>query len=134
MSPVFADTSFYQALLSKRDEWHPIVAELLNNIQDTIVTTEYVLPELAALMSRGAARSLFVEFVRRPRSDASTEVIPTSTKLFNGGLSLFAARPDKEWSLIDCISSVVMQDQGISCALTYDRHFEQAGFRLLVTL
>ena len=44
------------------------------------------------------------------------------------GLGLYESRPDKEWSLTDCISFVVMKKEGIVEALTEDRHFEQAGF------
>ena len=45
---------------------------------------------------------------------------------------LFAKRPDKEWSLTDCISFIVMQEYGLTEALTADHHFEQAGFTILL--
>jgi predicted nucleic acid-binding protein len=48
------------------------------------------------------------------------------------GCELYDARPDKEWSLTDCISFVVMRDRGIEQALTGDEHFEQAGFAALL--
>jgi hypothetical protein len=48
------------------------------------------------------------------------------------GLDLFAKRPDKNWSVTDCISFVVMEDEGVAAALTGDNHFEQAGFRALL--
>jgi hypothetical protein len=51
---------------------------------------------------------------------------------FDAGMELYADRPDKDWSLTDCISFVVMQERGITDALTGDRHFEQAGFRALL--
>jgi uncharacterized protein len=47
-------------------------------------------------------------------------------------MKLFAGRPDKEWSLTDCVSFVVMEAQGIREALTTDEHFIQAGFRALL--
>lgn len=37
-------------------------------------------------------------------------------------------RPDKDWSLTDCISFLVMKDFGLTDAFTADHHFEQAGF------
>jgi predicted nucleic acid-binding protein len=52
--------------------------------------------------------------------------------LFETGVSLYASRTDKEWSLTDCISFTVMSQYGIRDALTGDRHFEQAGFRALL--
>jgi predicted nucleic acid-binding protein len=48
------------------------------------------------------------------------------------GIQLYDSRPDKQWSLTDCISFVVMQDRGIVEALTGDHHFEQAGFTALL--
>jgi predicted nucleic acid-binding protein len=45
---------------------------------------------------------------------------------------LYDARPDKKWTLTDCISFVVMQERGITEALTGDQHFEQAGFTALL--
>jgi predicted nucleic acid-binding protein len=44
-------------------------------------------------------------------------------------VALYGARPDKEWGLTDCISFVVMEERGLTLALTTDRHFEQAGFQ-----
>ena len=59
-------------------------------------------------------------------------VVPQYTALMNGALSLFEQRPDKEWSLCDCASFVVMQDLGITDALSTDHHFDQAGFTALL--
>jgi hypothetical protein len=48
--------------------------------------------------------------------------------LFDARVALYGERMDKDWPLTDCISFVVMQREGITDALTGDRHFEQAGF------
>ena len=56
------------------------------------------------------------------------EIVSPSLDLFEQGVELFAHRPDKQWSLTDCISFVVMQDRGLTEALTANHHFEQAGF------
>ena len=58
--------------------------------------------------------------------------IAESSDLWRRGLELFAGRLDKEWSLTDCVSFVVMTDGGIRDALTGDRHFDQAGFNALL--
>ncbi len=60
--------------------------------------------------------------------------MPPDEDLFEVGIDLYAHRPDKGWSLTDCISFVTMERMGIEEALTVDRHFEQAGFRPLLTL
>jgi predicted nucleic acid-binding protein len=54
--------------------------------------------------------------------------VSVDAKLFDRAVSLYSARPDKEWGLTDCISFVLMSERGIAQALTTDRHFEQAGF------
>jgi predicted nucleic acid-binding protein len=51
---------------------------------------------------------------------------------FPAALDLFRRRSDKNWSLTDCSSFLIMQKMAISEALTYDLHFEQAGFRALL--
>jgi predicted nucleic acid-binding protein len=59
-------------------------------------------------------------------------IVPLDSRLLNRGLQLMSNRPDKDWSLTDCTSFVVMQDAGIIEALTGDRHFEPAGFQALL--
>jgi predicted nucleic acid-binding protein len=61
-----------------------------------------------------------------------TSIIPCGSELFHRGLSLFAARLDKEWSLTDCISFSVMKEHGLTDALTDDHHFMQAGFKVVL--
>jgi hypothetical protein len=53
--------------------------------------------------------------------------------LFERGLSLYLRRMDKDWSLTDCVSFVVMEEMALTDALTGDRHFEQAGFHVLLS-
>ena len=64
--------------------------------------------------------------------DPYTEVVPETTDLFKEGLKLYSSRPDKGWSLTDCLSFVVMKERGILDALTSDHHFNQAGFHALL--
>lgn len=80
---------------------------------------------LCSQRQRGTA----VAFIDSLRLDAQFEIIPYDTAVYQAGYDLFAARPDKDWSLTDCISFAVMARLGLTDALTGDRHFEQAGFR-----
>ena len=57
---------------------------------------------------------------------------PPTVELFDAGVALYHSRTDKDWSLTDCISFVVMSQHGITGALTGDHHFEQAGFKVLL--
>jgi hypothetical protein len=65
-------------------------------------------------------------------ADPQLEIVPLSDRLYQKAFQLFCSRPDKEWGLIDCISFVVMQERGLTEALTTDKHFQQAGFRALL--
>jgi predicted nucleic acid-binding protein len=67
-----------------------------------------------------------------PRSDPLTIVAAGEQELLRRGLRRYAERTDKLWTLTDCVSFVVMEDYGVSDALTGDHHFEQAGFRALL--
>ena len=64
----------------------------------------------------------------RLRNDSLVTIVPADKRLYDSGIALYRDRPDKAWSLTDCISFVVMKERGISEALTGDHHFEQAGF------
>lgn len=131
MNRVFADTSFYIASTNLQDALHEAALKASDGCDGQFVTTEYVLVELGNHFSSGN-RALFRELVEIMENDVQTEVVPASSALLREGLRLYMARPDKTWSLTDCISFVVMRQQGLTAALTSDRHFEQAGFRMLV--
>ncbi len=105
------------------------VTAYLDGFAGRLVTTEWVLMELADALSAPTARSTAVAFLRAVRADALFEVIGYDQAVYRAGFDLFAARPDKGWSLTDCISFAVMTERGLSDALTADHHFEQAGFR-----
>lgn len=53
-------------------------------------------------------------------------------ELFASAIALYKQMDDKQWSLVDCVSFVVMRERGITAALTSDRHFIQAGFQALL--
>jgi hypothetical protein len=132
VKPVFADTSFYAAFLSQRDVHHAAAVDLSANNRAKIVTTDFVVVELVNSFSQAAGRASVTDFVRLLRSDPNTTIVSASSDLMQLGFDLFTRRPDKEWSLTDCISFVVMEEHGITDALSSDRDFEQAGFVALL--
>ena len=97
-----------------------------------MVTTAWILTELADGMAGPLDRQTFVRFHEALNADPDVTIVAPDAALFADGLALYARRPDKEWSLTDCISFVVMQRHGLTDALTGDRHFEQAGFKALL--
>ena len=102
------------------------------NVVTRVVVTDYVFVELGNFFAESRYRGRVPAFVRQLRGDPTVEVIPASQSLLDKGLEPYEQRPDKEWSLTDCISFVVMREHGLTEALTSDHHFEQAGFRALL--
>jgi len=96
------------------------------------VTTEFILLELGNACACAEDHADFLALLAGVRASPRQRVIPLDFALVQRGVDLFANRPDKNWSLTDCISFVVMQDEGLTEALTGDRHFEQAGFEALL--
>jgi predicted nucleic acid-binding protein len=124
---IFSDTHFYLALLIRTDADHREAVEFAEARLASVVTTAWVMTELADALSRDPrGRYEFLRLLATLRDDPAVAIIPPTQDLFDRGVKLYESRPDKEWSLTDCISFVVMQDHGITEALTGDRHFEQA--------
>lgn len=128
MTTVFADAFYFLALLNRRDLHHPRARHYARRRDITAVTTRAVLLEVADGFAATRARGVAAGLLLRLDSDPRIEVVPLDEPLFARGLVLYRDRPDKVWSLTDCISFVVMQERGIREALTGDRHFAQAGF------
>ena len=132
MKPVFADTSFYIALVNPRDVHHPDALAYMRNHRGRVTTTDYVLIEVGNWLSHTGDRPSFVALMRQLETDPELTVVPGSRDFFEQGYELYKARADKAWSLTVCISFVVMEQMGLSEALTADRHFGQAGFTVLL--
>ena len=132
MNRVFADTSYYIALMGERDQHHAAAVAHALAFYGEIITTDFVLVEVGNAARTPANRIVFTELARSLREDSETVVVPASRTLLDKGLALFSRRCDKTWSLTDCISFTAMREHGLTDAITGDRHFEQAGFRALL--
>lgn len=131
MSKVFADTFYFLAVLNKNDEAHANAVQYSARIE-RLITTEWVLTELADGLASSRHRGVFLQTRQELLADADVQVIPLDMQLQEEGIRLYADRADKEWSLTDCISFVVMRREAVTEALTGDHHFEQAGFVALL--
>jgi uncharacterized protein len=132
MKAVFADTSFFLASLNPDDQLHQKAISVSREITGLRLTTGFVLLEVGNAMSRAALRSRFVEFYTWISEHPRVRIVPASGELFHRGYELYTAREDKDWSLTDCISFIVMRDEELQAALTHDQHFEQAGYKALL--
>ena len=133
MRHVFADTVYWLAIFLPGDEWAD-AARTADISGASLVTTEEVLSEfLTAVSAHGDhARRLACRLVSEILNDPGIEVVAQSHESFLAGLALYERRPDKQYSLVDCISMNVMRQRGIDEILTHDRHFSQEGFTRLL--
>ena len=131
MHRVFADTFYWIALVHRKDAsnkealaWSRKAASVL------VYTTDEVLTEMLAFCSSDEGlRTDAAKIVRSILTASTVRVLPQSRQTFLDGLAFYEARPDKGYSLTDCISMQAMRREGLTEALTNDRHFEQEGFR-----
>ncbi len=133
---VFIDTSGWIAILNADDQFHAQAVERLRQFGSAgypLITTDWVLAETGNGLARVAARSQFVRAVKRFMQSASGRLIRVDEELFQRSLELYAQVTDKTWGLVDCASFIVMRDENMLDALSTDRHFQQAGFRCLLT-
>ena len=129
----FADTFYWIALTNKRDSAHLAVINFTATLGPrSVVTNDEVLTEfLAYCASDELLRASAGNAVRDLLTDPDIRVIAQSRSSFLEGLALYNRRPDKGYSLTDCISMQTMRREGLTDVLTNDRHFEQEGFRAL---
>jgi uncharacterized protein len=131
MKRVFADTSYFIAVIVPNDVAHH-KAQAMEDEPLRLVTSAWVMIELAAYLSSPDNRALFNNVLARVRGNPDVDFIPATEEMFDRGAELYASRSDKAWSLVDCISFSIMQREGLTDALTADHHFTQAGFNTLL--
>jgi uncharacterized protein len=134
-SEVFLDTAFAIALSVATDEHHQRAEELADQLEveaTHLVTTQAILLEIGNALSKQRYRQAAIKLLTALEQDRQVEIVPLTEDLYERAFDLFCRRPDKEWGLVDCVSFIVMQERGITEALTTDEHFEQVGFRALL--
>jgi predicted nucleic acid-binding protein len=135
MRTVFADTVYWVSLVNPRDAFHHDTIATAKQLGDhRIVTSEMVLVEVLNFLSAHgtALRQAAVDLVYAIAGAQGVELVPQDSQLFREALTLYRDRPDKQWSLTDCASFLIMEQRGLTEALTLDQHFEQYGFRALL--
>jgi len=131
MNAIFADTGYWIALFNPRDDLHAKALTVARVTQGRpIVTSQMVLTEfLNYYASLGQPfRQQAVQVVRSLQQAGEVEIVPQTDEQFQAALTFYSQRPDKEWSLVDCASFLIMQERNLTEALAHAEHFQQAGF------
>lgn len=135
MRQIFLDTFYLQALANTGDDAHELAIAMtarLGNFQT--ITSEMVITELLnALCSRGEyLRKSVIRLTHSLYGDRNTTIVPQTSEQFKRAFNLYQRRLDKGYSLTDCASMQIMEQLEIYEILTFDRHFQQEGFRALL--
>ncbi len=129
---MFLDTSGLLSVYEPKDEFHFLAADHFRRA-DRRLTTSYVLVELVSLMiARRVNQESMLGFVRSIEEDRRIGLVWVTQELHDSGMGLLGRRLDKTYTLCDAVSFTLMDEYGISEALTTDRHFEQEGFTRLL--
>lgn len=130
--PIFVDTAYVLALVNEHDQFHERAQELADLFEgQKLLITDAVLLEIGNAPSRGFKEEA-IEVISGFIESEEVEVFHYSSKTFDKAFALYKKYDDKEWSLVDCISFIVMRERGITQVLTFDRHFKQAGFTVIM--
>ena len=135
MRMIFADACYWIALLNPKDRLHETAEQVLRELGTCrIVTSEMVLVELLNGLSGfgNDKRKAVVQTIQSLESNPNVEIVPQTSLQFRYAVKRYASRLDKEWGATDCASFLLMEEKGMSEALTADHHFQQAGFTILL--
>jgi predicted nucleic acid-binding protein len=134
MTTVFLDTGYVLALELLNDQNHRIAVKHWRSLRKRLpplVTTSYVFDEVVTYFNSRGHHAKAVELGNRLLASPSVKFVHVDEKLFKEGWEYFQLHKDKDYSLTDCISFVVMKALGIDTAFAFDHHFVQAGFQKL---
>lgn len=132
MNRILIDTNFVVALVNEKDENHLRAIECSEIYESfPMLITDAVLLEIGNSLSR-RFKNEATEAIHDFLNSDECQVISLTPELFSRGFSVFAQHRDKTWGLVDCVSFLVMHENGITDALTNDRHFQQIGFNALM--
>ena len=131
MSRVFLDTSYLLALELAKDQNHRAAKQHWQSIIQSLpsfVTTSYVFDEVVTYFNSRGHHAKAVHVGNNLLASSSVELVHVDEALFHEGWRYFQQHQDKDYSLTDCVSFIVMKRFGASTAFTFDDHFVQAGF------
>jgi uncharacterized protein len=135
MKRVFVDTCYLIALINPKDDCHERVKVVSATLETSpLVTSEMVLAELLNYFSAKGEhfRKMSLDIVDSLRAAPNVDIVPQTSEQFELARGYYKQRMDKEYSLTDCASMLIMQEKKMQDVLTYDHHFKQAGFSALL--
>ncbi len=138
MHGLFVDTSGWIEIFGKAEPRHDEATGILIGAlrkSQLIITTSYVIAEFVGLGEKKCrlSREDLLKAVDEITEEIETEIVHISEESYTAAMAYLRRRLDKEWSLVDAMSFIIMEQRGIGEALTTDHHFVQAGFKRLLS-
>ena len=130
----FLDTGAIYSLVDARDFDHELVKAVYNDPSFHFITHKLILVEAFSLITKRLNKKSAVKVMRNLRESPRITVVPMTDDLLEMSWLRCVKYEDKEWDWIDCCSFEVMREMRIMEALSLDRHFQQAGYKLLIPL
>lgn len=131
-SRVFVDTLFVVAQINQRDQYHVKAAELALEFEGyPLLVTDAVLLEIGNALAK-SYREEAAAVIENFLTSREVKIVRLTPELFDLAFAEYKKHRDKEWGMIDCTSFIVMRQENVHQALTFDHHFEQAGFEVLM--
>lgn len=132
LSRIFIDTSAFLALEDESDQYHEMALQfreqVLRKRRYELITTSYILDETLTLIRFRISIKASIDFSKKIRKSKVVKIARVSREIEEKALDIFERYDDKDFSFTDCVSFVVMQENGIKEAFAFDEHFNQMGF------
>ena len=137
MRKIFVDTCYLVGLINPKDDLHNICESVSKDFDRKPIrfyTSEFIFAETLNYFSKYSKylKRIALEMINSIKANPNFEVIPHTSNLYEKGEKLYRERMDKQYSHTDCTSMIIMKDKEINEILTYDHHFEQEGFFILL--
>ena len=130
----FIDSSFFFALVDKRNLAHETSKELFQKLPSAYITSNYIFAESLSLMTKRLGKEVGILFAKSLQSSGQIDIISADAKQEHRALKMYEEYLDKDFDYIDSVSFTVCKDFSIRKVLTFDHHFTQMGFTCLASL
>jgi uncharacterized protein len=131
MRRIFVDTSAWYDMVFPDAPAHADIEKIMRTSGAKFVTSTYVLDELVSLLLTRKGYTIAAQAASHIRSAPEVRLEHPEAAEEARAWRLFLDRPDKGYTLTDCLSFVIMRRLSITEALATDDHFRQEGFTVL---
>jgi len=128
---IFIDTGAFLARYLRNDQYHDQSNEIWEAIRrrrETCFTTNFVLNEVFTLLGRRAGNKFAAVRALNIYASRVIKVMRPDRKAEVKAIDIFEKFAGQKITFTDCISFVLMKQEGIKRAFSFDFHFRLAGY------